>query len=27
MLITCYPPGKKKAAWITHCKLVKTEEI
>jgi sortase A len=27
MLITCYPPGKKKAAWITHCKLVKSEDI
>ncbi|HSO26179.1 MAG TPA: sortase, partial [Methanobacteriaceae archaeon] len=27
MLITCYPPGRKKAAWITHCKLMKTEEI
>jgi len=27
MLITCYPPGQKKAAWITHCKLVKKENI
>ncbi len=27
MLITCYPPGKKSAAWITHCKLVSTENI
>ncbi|MDI9615298.1 sortase [Methanothermobacter sp.] len=27
MLITCYPPGKKKAAWITHCKLVRNENI
>jgi sortase A len=21
LLITCYPPGRKQAAWITHCKL------
>jgi len=27
MLITCYPPGKKEAAYITHCKLVSTENI
>jgi sortase A len=27
MLMTCYPPGKKDAAFITHCKLVSTEEI
>lgn len=27
MLITCYPPGRKQAAWITHCKLVSTENI
>jgi len=27
MLITCYPPGKKEAAWITHCRLLKTEDI
>jgi len=25
MLITCYPPGKSEAAWITHCKLVETK--
>ncbi|GAB4309784.1 MAG: sortase [Methanobacteriaceae archaeon] len=24
LLVTCYPPGKKEAAWITHCKLVST---
>jgi sortase A len=24
LLMTCYPPGKKEAAWITHCKLVST---
>jgi len=27
MLITCYPPGKKEAAYITHCKLVSTENV
>jgi sortase A len=27
MLMTCYPPGKKEAAYITHCKLVSTEDI
>ena len=27
MLMTCYPPGKKEAAFITHCKLVSTEDI
>jgi sortase A len=26
MLMTCYPPGKKEAAYITHCKLVSTED-
>lgn len=24
LLVTCYPPGKKEAAFITHCKLVST---
>jgi sortase A len=24
LLITCYPPGKSEAAFITHCKLVST---
>ena len=27
MLMTCYPPGKKETAYITHCKLVSTEDI
>jgi sortase A len=27
LLITCYPPGKKEAAWITHCKLISTSDI
>jgi sortase A len=27
LLMTCYPPGKKEAAWITHCKLVSTESL
>lgn len=27
LLITCYPPGKKQAAWITHCKLISTTDI
>lgn len=27
MLITCYPPGRKDAAWITHCRLVSTSNI
>jgi sortase A len=27
LLITCYPPGKKEAAWITHCKLISTTDI
>ena len=25
MLMTCYPPGKKEAAFITHCVLVSTD--
>lgn len=24
LLVTCYPPGEKSAAYITHCKLVST---
>ncbi|BAW30827.1 MAG TPA: class E sortase [Methanothermobacter sp.] len=24
MLITCYPPGRTDAAWITYCELVET---
>jgi len=27
MLITCYPPGRKQAAYICHCKLVSTTPI
>ena len=27
MLITCYPPGKKQAAYITHCKLVSVSDL
>ena len=27
LIITCYPPGKKEAAYITHFKLVSTENI
>lgn len=27
LLITCYPPGTKEAAWITHCKLVSTKNL
>lgn len=27
LLVTCYPPGKKQAAYITHCKLVSTTSI
>jgi sortase A len=26
-LVTCYPPGRKQAAYITHCKLVSTTSI
>ncbi len=25
MLITCYPPGRTDAAWITYCELVNTQ--
>ena len=27
LLITCYPPGKKEAAYITHCKLESTTSL
>lgn len=27
LIMTCYPPGKKEAAYIVHCKLVSTEDI
>lgn len=27
LLMTCYPPGEKSAAWITHCKLVSTSSF
>lgn len=27
MLVTCYPPGKKEAAYITHCKLMQTSTL
>lgn len=27
LLVTCYPPGKKQAAYITHCKLVSTTSL
>ncbi len=27
LIMTCYPPGKKEAAYITHFKLVSTEDI
>ncbi len=27
LLVTCYPPGKKQAAYITHCKLVSTTPL
>ena len=26
-LITCYPPGEKSAAYITHCKLISTSSF
>jgi sortase A len=26
LIITCYPPGKKEAAYIVHCKLVSTTD-
>lgn len=27
LLVTCYPPGKKQAAYITHCRLVSTTSL
>ncbi len=27
LLVTCYPPGEKSAAYITHCKLVSTSSF
>lgn len=27
LLVTCYPPGRKQAAYITHCKLVSTAPL
>ncbi|MBI5681073.1 MAG: sortase [Methanobacterium sp.] len=27
LLVTCYPPGKKQAAYICHCKLVSTTPL
>ncbi|MGZ7048602.1 MAG: class E sortase [Methanobacterium sp.] len=27
LLVTCYPPGKKEAAFITHCKLESTTSL
>lgn len=27
LLITCYPPGRKQAAYITHCRLVSTSSL
>jgi len=27
MLMTCYPPGKKEAAYIAHCELTSTENL
>ncbi|MCC7551657.1 MAG: class E sortase [Methanobacterium sp.] len=27
LIVTCYPPGKKQAAWITHFKLVSTSDL
>jgi sortase A len=27
LIITCYPPGRKKAAWITHFKMVSANDI
>ena len=26
-LVTCYPPGRKQAAYITHCKLASTTSL
>lgn len=27
LIITCYPPGRKQAAWITHFKLVSSTDL
>ncbi len=27
LLVTCYPPGRKQAAYITHCKLVSASPL
>ncbi|NYB52537.1 MAG: class E sortase [Methanobacteriaceae archaeon] len=27
LIVTCYPPGKKEAAWITHFKLVSSSDL
>ncbi len=27
LLVTCYPPGRKQAAWITHLKLVSSSDF
>lgn len=27
LIVTCYPPGKKQAAWITHFKLVSSTDF
>lgn len=27
LIVTCYPPGKKEAAWITHFKMVSSSDI
>jgi len=27
LLVSCHPPGHKKAAWVTHCKLRSTSDI
>ncbi len=27
LLVTCYPPGRKQAAYICHCKLVSTTSL
>ncbi len=27
LLITCYPPGRKQAAYITHCRLISTSPL
>ncbi len=27
LIVTCYPPGRKQAAWITHFKLVSSSDL